>query len=484
MSARSSRSKALGVGLALQLSALTLFAPGCDDAADGGGHAGAGGKGAGGQSASEQADGGGNADTTPPPDAGSQAPDEHLDRSTVEADTAPAIDDADYAKLIRQLNQFGVELGIRQAEANHQTTINNIYSPLSVAVALSMTYGGARTATAEEIGKVLAGDIAEETLDRGVNRLSRELMSRELNDMSMTQTPKRIELSLVDTMYVERSYEVEDSFLDGLARNYDAGVHRVDFIHAWEPARMEINAWVASQTHERIKDLIPMGKIDRLTRFVLVNALYFYASWLTPFDTHQTRDADFHALDDSTVSAPTMHGGGFLRYAAGSGFATVDLPYVGGHLSMAIVLPDAGQFETVRKAMSGAWIEKTLGSLTQAHVALALPKFKFTSKTFSLRSSLIAMGMKTAFDSRNADFSGINPDPTLYISEVLQKAFVGVDEAGTEAAAATAVIGASGSAAPTNVVQFTVDRPFLFIVHDDSGAVLFTGHVVKPTLEP
>jgi serpin B len=478
MSGRISHATTLGVTLALQLSALALFAPGCDDAADGGRHTGLAGSGA---NAGEDEDSGTTPATDLTADAGSRSQNEHVDRSTLEPDTNPAIDAVEYAKLIQQLNQFGVDLGIRQAELNKQTTANNVYSPLSVAVALSMTYGGARTATAEEIRKLLAGDIPAETLARGVNRLSRELMSRELQDTSMAQTPKRIELSLADALYLESSLNVEDTFLDGLARNYDAGVHRVDFINAWEPARIEINDWVASQTHDRIEDLIPMGRIDSLTRFVLVNALYFYGSWLAPFDAHLTSDADFHSLDGSTVSVPTMHQGGSLRYAADGGVATVDLPYIGGHLSMAIVLPDAGQFEAVRKAMTGEWIEKTLGSLETAHVALALPKFKFTSGSFSLKDSLRAMGMRTAF-TLDADFSGITHDYPLLLSDVLQKAFVAVDEAGTEAAAATAVIGTAGSAAPTDVIRFTVDRPFLFIIHDDTGAVLFTGHVVKPTL--
>jgi serpin B len=146
------------------------------------------------------------------------------------------------------------------------------------------------------------------------------------------------------------------------------------------------------------------------------------------------------------------------------------------------VLPDEGQFEAARKAMSSEWIDKTLHGLTQAHVALALPKFKFTTGSFSLKNSLKDMGMQTAFD-RDADFSGITLDLPLYIDDVLQKAFVGVDEVGTEAAAATAVLGKAGSAAPTDLVHFTVDRPFLFIIHDDTGAVLFTGQVVNPTLE-
>lgn len=475
MFVRISRSTVLGVGFALQLSA-AVFAGACHDAADGGGRAGSGGSGAAGKSDN---DAGTSPETDAGADAGSPPPSEHVDRATTQADTNPAIDDADYAKLIQQLNQFGAELGIRQAEANSKTTVNNIYSPLSAAVALSMTYAGARTATADEMGKVLAGDIAPDTFHRGVNRLTRELMSRELQDMTLPAAPKRIELSLADALYVDTSLNVEDMFLDDLARNYDAGVHRVDFIHAVEPARVEINDWVASKTHDRIEDLIPMGTIDSSTRVVLVNALYFYGSWLTPFEARLTRDADFHALDDSTVSVPTMHGGGFLNYAAGSGFTIVDLPYVGRHLGLAIVLPDAGQFETVRKAMSGAWIDKTLGSLTQAQVALALPKFKFTSDSFSLTEPLQAMGMQTAFSS-DADFSGITHDGPLSIGFVVQKAFISVDEAGTEAAAATAV-GLAGSAAPTNVVDFTVDRPFLFILHDDNGAVLFSGHVVNPT---
>jgi serpin B len=451
MSLRISRGAALGASLILQLSAAAALTSGCaQDAADGGGdeiHVTA----------------------------------ERIDRGTVEADTAPAIDDADYSKLIKQLNHFGLELGAKQAQANKLTTTNNVYSPLSAAIALAMTYNGARGDTATEMGKLLAGDLASDTFHSGVNRLSRELASRALRDKDASE-PKRIELDFADALYVDTSLEVEQPFLNDLSKHYDAGVHRVDFLHAFEPARVQINDWVAAKTHDQIQNLLPEDAVSEQTRFVLVNALYFYGSWSSPFSAEATSDADFQTLAGDTVSVPTMYDETTMSYAAGSGFSVVDLPYVGGHLSMAVVLPDEGQFETVRAGMTGEWLDTTLGSLSDVRVALALPKFKLVSDSVSLSAPLQAMGMETAFTD-NADFSGITGSERLSISDVLQKAFVAVDEAGTEAAAATAAIGGVGSARPTEIVRFSVDRPFLFVIHDNSGAVLFTGHVVNPSLD-
>jgi serpin B len=328
------------------------------------------------------------------------------------------------------------------------------------------------------MASVLAGGIGAETYHSGMNRLARELASRALDQPAKSGNPQRIELNLADAVYVDNALGLQADFLNELSRNYDSGVHREDFQHAFEPARMHINDWVADKTHDKIQDLLPAGSLSDSTRLVLVNALYFYGSWNSAFSPSSTSDAEFHALDGKTVSVPTMHKELGLRHATGTGFAAVELPYVGGHLHMTVVLPDAGQLETVRKAVSGDWLAKLHASATSKAVRVALPKFKLTTSSFSLTNSLKAMGMNTPFTDK-ADFTGITSDQALQISDVIQKAFIADDENGTEAAAATAAT-VTATSAIADVIDFTVDRPFLFFIEDDNGIVLFSGHIVNP----
>jgi serpin B len=327
--------------------------------------------------------------------------------------------------------------------------------------------------------KAMLGDsFAGDAFHVAANRLARELRTRATSRTDNHGETHKVELNLVDSIFVERTLMPEAPFLDLLAREYDSGVRQVDFKHAFEPARIEINDWVAAETKDRIKDLLPSDSIDESTRIVVVNALYFYGSWLAPFAHEITTNAAFHALSGD-VQVPTMHTKTTFDYASHDQFAVAELLYEGDALRMTIVLPAPGMFESVRNQVSSAWLEQAVTGVTPTLLQLALPKFKLTVGTFSLKAALYELGMKSAFDA-TADFSGMFADGGLCISDVLQKAFISVDEAGTEAAAATAVVLAPG-AAVTNATPFIVDRPFLFFIRDATGSVLFSGQVVDPS---
>jgi serpin B len=402
-----------------------------------------------------------------------------IQRSSVGADTAPSLADADYSAFISHINKFGLDLGQQVASGDLKQT-NLIYSPLSATLALAMTYAGAKGETAAEMKTVLGDTFADGVFHIANNRLTRELASRVTSRPDSSGAVHKIELNIADAIFLDRSVTLESPFLDVLSRNYDTGVSRLDFIHAAEPARTMINTWVEEQTKDKIQDLLPSGSITDATRLVLVNALYFYGSWLTPFTHSATSDAAFKALAGTSVQVPTMHSELNLAYRAAEKFELAELPYEGSQLRMTIVLPAQGQFEAVRSQVSAAWLEQTVTGLQPTRLAVSLPKFKMTVGSFSLTEGLKAAGMNRLF-SDNADLSGIATGLQLSVSDVFQKAFIAVDENGTEAAAATAVIIGTTSVQLDPPKPFIVDRPFLFFIRDANGAVLFSGHVVDPS---
>jgi serpin B len=329
--------------------------------------------------------------------------------------------------------------------------------------------------------KVVLGDsFSGGTYHSAANRLARELASRAL-DQSFGSEVRKIDLNLADAIFIERTREIEPAFLDLLAREYDSGVQRVDFRNAFDAARMTINDWVAAQTHNKILDLLPASSVDAKTPDVLVNALYFFGSWRVPFMREATRPADFYSLAGDTHQVDTMFDHELQAgYASSVDYSLASLSYVGDHLSMVILLPAHGKFESVRSTISAAWLKEQLAKLDTKPLSVALPKFKMTVGSFSLKAALNALGMKQAF-SDSADFSGIAPN--LAIADVLQKCFIAVNEDGTEAAAATSSIMRPNSASIEQTIPFVVDRPFLFFVRDDSGAILFSGQVMDPAEE-
>jgi serpin B len=353
---------------------------------------------------------------------------------------------------------------------------NLFFSPHSISVALAMTWAGARGTTEAEMAQALRFKLGQERLHVAFNGLDLELESRA--ESAGENAPLPFTLNVTNALFGQIGYQFLEAFLDTLAENYGAGMRLMDFIEETEKSRVAINAWVSDQTNERIKELIPQGIITAATRLVLVNAIFFTASWDDPFDEANTQDRPFKRLDASEVSVPTMRKSIDAIYAPGDGFQAAEIPYDGGQLAMLVIVPDAGQFEAVESSLSATRVSQIRGGLTKHIVDLSLPKFSFRSNVPS-KEPLKALGMVEAFGG-NADLSGMNGTGGLFIQDVVHQAFVAVDEKGTEAAAATAVIVGETSAPPP--ATLTVDRPFVFAIIDrPTGATLFIGRVLDPS---
>jgi serpin B len=387
-------------------------------------------------------------------------------------ETAPKVGATDLDTLVNGNNAFAFDLyqELKSEEGNL------FYSPYSISMALAMTYAGARTETETQMADALDFLLAQDRLHPAFNELALELDSR--GEGAQGKDGEGFRLNIVNAIWGQKDYNFLTDFLDVLAVNYGAGLRVLDFMGAPEESRVTINDWVADQTEGRIEDLIPPGLINSLTRLVLTNAIYFNAAWLNPFDEDITRDGDFYLLDGSQVTVPMMSQSEHLGYAEGDGYVAVELPYDGEELSMVILLPDSGQFEAFESSLSAEPVAGIIESLDYREVDLTMPKFEFDSE-FSLSAALSALGMPIAFTT-GADFSGMTGNHDLYIADVVHQAFVSVDEAGTEAAAATAVV--MELTAIPDVVEVTVDRPFIFFIRDiETGTILFVGRTLNPS---
>jgi serpin B len=386
----------------------------------------------------------------------------------------PSVGNADLEALVAGNTAFAMDL-YHALSGKYE---NLFYSPYSISLALAMTYGGARGDTELEMAQTLHYDLAQAELHAAFNALDRELESRGDPIQMPDGEVEGFILNIANSIWGQYDYEFLQEYLDLLALNYGAGLRTVDYVGAAEEARQEINAWVSDETEERIKDLIPEGVLDAMTRLVLANAIYFNAAWMEPFEEEFTTDSAFTLLDGGQVQVPMMRQTEGMGYALGEDYQIIERAYVGGSMAMDIILPDAGQFEAVEAAMDAAWLAEALAGLQGAEIDLSMPRFEFESEV-GLTQVLQDMGMPTAF-SDAADFSGMDGAGRLFISDVLHKAFVSVNEEGTEAAAATAVIMAL-TAAPAEPIRVSIDRPFIFLIRDlQTGAVLFVGRVMNP----
>lgn len=355
---------------------------------------------------------------------------------------------------------------------------NLVFSPYSVAIALAMTRAGATGETAKQMDAVLHAALAGD-LDKGFNALDQELAKRP-GKYPFGEGTVDLDLSTANQLFGQKGFEFEKAYLDRLAAQYGAGLRLVDYVADREGARKAINGWVAERTKTRIPELIPQGVLNDLTRLVLTNAVYLKAKWSHPFTKSATAAGPFQRIDGSEARAQMMSGSAQLRYGKGSGYEAVSLPYVGG-LSMLVIVPDRGTFAAFEQSLAGgARVAEVTAALKGAQVRLKMPKFEFR-KQASLKQALSAMGMPIAFTDA-ADFSAMSPRGSdMVIQDVMHEGFITVDEEGTEAAAATAVI-MGVTSAPSQVVELTVDRPFVFLIRDDkTGATLFMGRVVDPT---
>lgn len=294
-------------------------------------------------------------------------------------------------------------------------------------------------------------------------------------------TTAELALDGANQLYGQQGVGWEREFLDLLAREYGAGLRTVDFENAHEEARGLINDWVADRTRDRIPELIPAGVLDALTRLVLVNALYLKAPWEIPFETSLTESLPFHRADGSSVDVDTMVQPTLATtMTQGDGWRAAQLPYAGRALAMTLVLPDEGQMSEVEALLTSGGLTALLSAGRQTILDLRLPRWTFRTQA-ALNGVLQDLGMRTAFDPLRADFRPMTEeDLDLYVSAVLHEGFIAVDEEGTEAAAATAVVMSESSLPVTE--PFHVDRPFLFAIHDvEHGAPLFLGRVDDPS---
>lgn len=392
-------------------------------------------------------------------------------QSAVPRDTSPNVPADDLAALVEGNSRFAFDLYQKVAAEND----NLFYSPYSISLAFTMVYAGARSNTAQQMAETLHFDLESARLHPALNALDLALAGRGGGGSQ----GEGFSLEIANAIWGQKGYPFQMPFLDILAENYGAGMRVVDFAREPDACRLKINDWVAEETQDKIRDILPPGSIEPLTRFVLANAIYFRAAWAYPFAPEVTRDGPFRLLDGGQVTVPMMNQMAWLGYAEGEDYQAVELPYEGHELSMVILLPLEGQFETFDAALDADRVSAILSGIVDEEVQLTLPRFRIET-SFSLRDMLSELGMADAFVLLAADFSGINggAEP-LCISVALHKAFVAVDEKGTEAAAAT-VIGGVGSC-PQDPPVVTVDRPFILLIRDiATGAILFVGRVVNP----
>jgi serpin B len=434
-----------------------------------------------------------------PTPADPDAPPVPVAKSSLAREPASGIPASSLTAAVTANNAFALDLYTHLQSQSGSATSNLLTSPISASLALTMTYAGAKGSTATQMASALHyGGAASEIFD-GQNALSQALASRAATALAADQatlsgappgettaapSPSDYQLEVVNSVWGEQTYSWESPFLDVLAQSYGTGVYQEDFTHSFDAARQTINTWVSTETDDKINTLLPVGSLDDSTRMVLVNAIHLKLPWATPFDASATAPASFTTGAGSTVSQPFMNAAATFGYIDDGSAQTVALPLSGNQLEVLITLPhgDLATYEAGLTASSPA-VTPPLG---QTMVTLSLPKVTFTSASVSLASLLQAMGMVQAFDPHNADFTGLcgkTPDgANLYISDVIQKAAIAIQETGVEASAATAVI-ASGALAEENPpVNMTVNKPFLLsIVDAPTGAVLFLGHIEDPS---
>jgi serpin B len=352
---------------------------------------------------------------------------------------------------------------------------NVFFSPYSISTALAMTYGGARGETAAQMAHTLQFDLPSNELHQAFGQLEENL--------NAVQKAGHVQLSVANSLWPQKGFDFLPDYLALCKKFYGTSIQSVDFAGDTEAARKQINDWVEDKTRKKIVELLKPGMIGGSTRLVLANAIYFKGDWANQFEARHTKDQPFHISPETDITAPLMQQTSDFGYAEFPDLQVLEVPYAGNELSMVVLLPrqvdGMGDLETNLTAEN---LSKWTGFLGSQKVQVFFPKFTVTSE-FSLADTLSEMGMPDAFIFKTADFSGIDGQKDLYISRVIHKAYVKVDEKGTEAAAATAVTMELGMVArPTQIPVFRADHPFLFLIRDNqTGSILFLGRMTDPT---
>jgi len=370
-------------------------------------------------------------------------------------------------EVVNANNQFAFEL---YSELNKDEKNNLFYSPYSISAALAMTYEGAKAQTADEMKSVF--HFPE-------NNILRPNFAAIYNDIN--EGNKAYDLKTGNALWAQYDYTFLEDYTSRVENYYGGKAANLDFIQETEKSRQTINSFIEEQTNNKIKDLIPKGVLDSLTRLVLTNAIYFKGTWEWEFDKSDTRDLDFKITPSDIVKTPMMYmkpDKATFNYADMEEVQILELPYKGEDISMLILLP-TGNLDDIESSLTAEKLSEYKNQMQETKLdAIYFPKFEFDTKYF-MKETLSALGMPTAF-SAGADFSGMDGTGGLFISKVIHQAYVKVDEKGTEAAAATAVVMTSSVAGPGNV--FRADYPFIFIIQEkETGNILFMGRVNNPT---
>lgn len=390
---------------------------------------------------------------------------------------------AEIESIVKANNQFAFDLYDLYKDGKS----NVFFSPFSIHSALLMTYEGAKGKTAEEMYGVLnlfpdcrcikAPCICDQPEER------RNAFANVYNSLNSGSSDYK--LATANALWAEKTYSFLPAYFKTVETYYGGKVTNLDFKNQAEEGRVTINTWVEKQTNNKIKDLIPKGMVDKLTRLVLTNAVYFKGTWQIEFDPKRTYTADFFVNQAETVQTNMMSLSGekaVFNYSENEDWQSLELPYKGNRLSMLVLLPKTGQMSVLEKSLNNDYVQSLRNTKKQKRqVDVYLPKFKFETKNF-MAQDLAGLGMPSAFNPAVADFSGMNGNRELFIGEVIHQAFVEVNEEGTEAAAATAVIIKMTSAGPgSSIPVFRADHPFIFLIQDNqTGEILFMGKVVKP----
>ncbi|MCX6250220.1 MAG: serpin family protein [Bacteroidetes bacterium] len=351
---------------------------------------------------------------------------------------------------------------------------NQFYSPFSISTAMAMVYAGARTETEIQINQTMNFTQSEK-----FHSDYKHLMHR-----LDKGTEGKIKLNIANGLWAQKDFKFLDTYFDIAKSDYNSELKNVDFTDALESekTRIDINKWVEQKTNDKIKDLLSHGDLSSLTRLVLVNAIYFYGDWDKPFKKTSTMPAEFSQIDGTQIMVPFMNQHDRYNYYEDSKIQALEIPYKDNKASMVIFLPTnkkgIGEFE---KLFDYKYYLEIISSFQTNEVRLSLPKFQTTCK-INLGSTLAQMGMSLAFSPDSADFSGMTGKRDLYVSEVIHQAFIDVDEKGTEAAAATAVIMMTTSARPSpDIKVFDADHPFVMVIKDNTtGSILFFGKIMIP----
>jgi serpin B len=380
---------------------------------------------------------------------------------------------SDVTNLTDANNRFAFELYSELDGANPADS-NIFFSPWSISSALAMTYEGARGQTADEMQSVF-----HFPADASVRRPAFASLYNSINAGG-----KKYTLYTANALWAQKDYKFLDDYLSTVEEYYGGKTTNLDFVAETEKSRMTINDWVAGKTNDRIKDILPQGSVGEMTRLVLTNAVYFKGTWVLKFDKSDTADADFRVDSGRAVKVPMMylHGeNATFNYTENNDLQALEMAYDGGDLSMIVLLPKGDSLASIKDYLSAQKLSELRGDFREKNVVLYMPKFTFKTK-YSLPDTFKKMGMKLAFEWPGADFSGMDGTNMLYITDIFHQAFVQVDEEGTEAAAATAVIIGAGTAAPVHQIVFRADHPFVFLIQERStGNILFLGRVSDPS---